>query len=77
MGRGRKLVLAPDGLRIDNAMIKTIARAFCWQKLMENGKHTHHGRGDCRQARAPANATGARVVEALLDGALALADHRA
>jgi hypothetical protein len=27
---------------------------------MENGKHTHHGRGDCRQARAPANATGAR-----------------
>jgi hypothetical protein len=33
---------------------------FCWQKLMENGKHTSHGRGDCRQARAPAKATGAR-----------------
>ena len=41
---GRKLVLAPDGTmtdpgrpRIDNTMIKAIARAFRWRKLMETG----------------------------------------
>ena len=42
---GRKLVLAPDGTpgttaavcrRIDNAMIKAIARAFRWRKMLEN-----------------------------------------
>jgi hypothetical protein len=45
---GRKLVLAPDGTpeawaapsrRIDNAMVKAIARAFRWRKLLENGTH--------------------------------------
>ena len=45
---GRKLVLAPDGTtdtwaapcrRIDNAMVKASARAFRWQKLLENGTH--------------------------------------
>ena len=41
---GRKLVLAPDGTmtdpgrpRVDNAMVKAIARAFRWRKLMETG----------------------------------------
>jgi hypothetical protein len=43
---GRKLVLAPDGTtdilvaprrRIDNAMIKAVARAFRWRELLENG----------------------------------------
>ena len=41
---GRKLVLAPDGTmtdpgrpRIDNTMVKAIARAFRWRKLMETG----------------------------------------
>jgi len=42
---GRKLILAPDGTntwapprrRIDNAMIKAIARAFRWRKLLETG----------------------------------------
>lgn len=39
---GRKLVLAPDGTaidpsrpRIDNAMVKALARAFRWRKLLE------------------------------------------
>lgn len=40
---GRKLVISPDGApswappcrRIDNAMIKALARAFRWRKLME------------------------------------------
>ena len=45
---GRKLVLAPDGTnvttapvrrRIDNAMVKAIARAFRWRDLLENGTH--------------------------------------
>jgi hypothetical protein len=43
---GKKLVLAPDGKaapsfsrRIDNAMVKAIARAFRWQELLENGTY--------------------------------------
>jgi hypothetical protein len=44
---GRKLVLAPDGTktsapprhRIDNTMIKAIARAFRWRKHLETGKY--------------------------------------
>jgi hypothetical protein len=43
---GRKLVLAPDGKtemtfnrRIDNSMVKAIARAFRWQKLLEDGTY--------------------------------------
>src|SRR5947207_6357368 len=45
---GRKLVLAPDGTtdtwaaprrRIDNAMVKAIARGFRWQEMLENGRH--------------------------------------
>jgi hypothetical protein len=41
---GRKLVLAPDGAscmpqraRMDNTMVKAIARAFRWRKLIETG----------------------------------------
>jgi hypothetical protein len=45
---GRKLVLAPDGAnatttpicrRVDNAMVKAIARAFRWRKMLEDGTH--------------------------------------
>jgi hypothetical protein len=45
---GRKVVLAPDGTtdtwavpsrRIDNAMVKAIARAFRWREMLENGTH--------------------------------------
>ncbi len=45
---GRKLVLAPNGTtdswaapsrRIDNAMIKAVARAFRWREQLENGTH--------------------------------------
>lgn len=45
---GRKLVLAPDivdatagnvSRRIDNAMVKAIARAFRWREMLENGTH--------------------------------------
>src|SRR5712691_11646302 len=45
---GRKLVLAPDGTtdarapssrRIDNAMVKAIARAFRWREMLESGEY--------------------------------------
>jgi hypothetical protein len=43
---GKKLVLAPDGKtarsfsrRIDNSMVKALARAFRWQELLENGSY--------------------------------------
>ena len=45
---GRKLVISPDGAaawpaprpRIDNAMVKALARAFRWRRLLETGVHT-------------------------------------
>jgi hypothetical protein len=45
----RKLILVPDGTsdtwaaprrRVDNAMIKAIARAFRWRQMLENGMHS-------------------------------------
>jgi len=43
---GRKLVLAPDGApvppsapRIDSTLVKAIARAFRWQRMLETGKY--------------------------------------
>jgi hypothetical protein len=43
---GKKLVLAPDGRiapsfsrRIDNSMVKALARAFRWRDLLENGSY--------------------------------------
>jgi hypothetical protein len=45
---GRKLVLAPDGTNvttspvcrhIDSAMVKTIARAFRWRAMLEQGEY--------------------------------------
>ena len=45
---GRKLVLAPDGTpetrpmfrrQVNNAMVKAIARAFRWRKMLETGTH--------------------------------------
>jgi hypothetical protein len=44
---GRKLVLSPDGApapamvpHIDSTLLKAIARAFRWQKMLETGKYT-------------------------------------
>lgn len=43
---GRKLVIAPDGApwsppraRIDNTMVKAIARAHRWKRLLESGQY--------------------------------------
>jgi hypothetical protein len=48
---GRKLVLAPDcaascmpqQARVDNTMVKAIARAFRWRRLLEAGAHASVG----------------------------------
>ena len=43
---GRKLVLAPDGApmppaapHVDTTLVKAIARAFRWQKMLETGRY--------------------------------------
>ena len=42
---GRKLVVTPDGAewaprpRVDNAMVKALARAFRWRKMLDTGMH--------------------------------------
>jgi hypothetical protein len=44
---GRKLMLAPDGTstwvpqraRVDSAMVKAIARAYRWRRMLEQGEH--------------------------------------
>ena len=44
---GRKLVVSPDGVpvwaesrsRIDDTLVKALARAFRWRKLLETGVH--------------------------------------
>ena len=45
---GRKIIVLPDGAHghpeqkatIDNTMVKSIARAFRWQRLLENGTYS-------------------------------------
>src|SRR4051812_15962717 len=45
---GRKMVIAPEGAapwvppraRIDNTMVKAIARAFRWRRLLEEGQYS-------------------------------------
>ena len=42
---GRKLVVTPDGApwaprpRVDNAIVKALARAFRWRKMLDDGAH--------------------------------------
>ena len=42
---GRKLVVTPDGAewaprpRVDNAMVKALARAFRWRKMLDEGEY--------------------------------------
>ncbi len=44
---GRKLVVTPDGVpfaaprpRVDNTVVKAIARAYRWKRLLETGSYT-------------------------------------
>ena len=41
---GRKKLVTPDGRvapwpRVDNAMVKALARAFRWRKMLDEGVH--------------------------------------
>ena len=44
---GRKMVVTPDGApwaprpRVDNAMVKALARAFRWQRIFERGRYAN------------------------------------
>jgi hypothetical protein len=79
---GRKLVVTPDGAdwaprpRVDNAMVKALARAFRWRKLLDEGAHSTVE--DLAKAKrlAPSYVSGIlrltllapEIVEAILDG---------
>ena len=80
--RGRKLVVTPDGAawaprpRVDNTMVKALARAFRWRKMLDTGVHATLE--DVARAKS-VNSTyvsrilrltllGPEIVEAILDG---------
>jgi hypothetical protein len=79
---GRKLVVTPDGApwaprpRVDNAMVKALARAFRWRKMLDDGVHATledlarakgvHPTYVSRVLRLTLLAPG--IVEAILDG---------
>jgi hypothetical protein len=79
---GRKLVMTPDGAdwaprpRVDNAMVKALARAFRWRKMLETGVHATLE--DLARAKGVAPSYVSRIlrltllapeiVEAILDG---------
>jgi hypothetical protein len=79
---GRKLVVTPDGAawaprpRVDNAMVKALARAFRWRKILDTGVHSTLE--DLARAKGVAPSYVSRVlrltllapeiVEAILDG---------
>jgi len=79
---GRKLLVSPDGAteparpRIDNSLVKALARAFRWKRLLEDGHYA--GVTDLARAEAINRSYLCRVlrltllapnlVEAILDG---------
>jgi hypothetical protein len=73
---GRKVIVLPDGTQgnpapmatIDNTMIKAIARAFRWQKLLENGTY------GCLEEIARAEKIGASFVSRVVRLALLAPD---
>jgi hypothetical protein len=79
---GRKLVVTPDGAewaprpRIDNAMVKALARAFRWRKMLDEGVYAKLEDLARAKGLAPSYVSGIlrltllapEVVEAILDG---------
>ena len=79
---GRKLGVTPDGAqwaprpRVDNAMVKALARAFRWRKMLDSG--AHRTLEDLARAKGVVPSYASRVlrltllapeiVEAILDG---------
>jgi hypothetical protein len=79
---GRKLVVAPDGAewaprpRVDNAMVKALARAFRWRKMLDTGVYGTLEELARAKGVAPSYISGIlrltllapAIVEAILDG---------
>ena len=79
---GRKLVVTPDGApwaprpRVDNAMVKALARAFRWRKMLDDGRARDaggFGQGQGRRATYVSRVLrltllAPEIVEAILDG---------
>jgi hypothetical protein len=78
---GRKEIVLPEGARnqrprIDNSLIKALARAFRWQRMLESGEFSTIGDLAAREAIAPSYMTRVmrltllppEMVEAILDG---------
>jgi hypothetical protein len=59
---GRKLIITPEGAtaqrrQIDNTIIKALARAFRWTRMLENGAFTTVGDLAAHEAIAPSYMT--------------------
>ena len=77
---GRKEMRLPDGAeqprRTDNSLIKAMARAFRWKRMLETGEFTNIGELAEREGIAPSYMTrvlrltllAPDIVEAILDG---------
>ena len=79
---GRNLVVTPDGAewaprpRVDNAMVKALARAFRWRKMLDAGVHSTLEDLARAKGLAPSYVSGIlrltlfapEMVEAILDG---------
>jgi hypothetical protein len=81
---GRKVIIAPGGAksvaplryRVDNAMVKALARGFRWRKLLETGVHgTIEEIGAAEKINASSvgrllrmTILAPKIIEAILDG---------
>jgi hypothetical protein len=77
---GRKLVVTPDDAewaprpRVDNAMVKALARAFRWRKILDGACDTGgFGAGEgcravLREPSSAADAVAPEIVDVILDG---------
>ncbi|GHC67342.1 hypothetical protein [Neogemmobacter tilapiae] len=78
---GRKEIVLPEGApnrrqRIDNSLIKALARAFRWQRILESGEFATIGDLAAREGIAPSYMTRVmrltllppETVEAILEG---------
>jgi len=79
---GRKLMVSPDGAsaparpRIDGTLVKALARAFRWKRMLETGEFTTISELARREGIAPSYLTrvlrltllAPDIVEAILDG---------
>ena len=76
---GRKEVLLPEGVaqprRTDNTLVKALARAFRWKRMLESGEFTTIGKLAAHEGIAPSYLTrvlrltllAPEIVEAILD----------